>query len=715
MTTATLERTDGAATAAGGQADEPGVHDMPPQVREATLVPSTYNADDNTVEVIWTTGARRRAYDWWADTVYEEELVVSPEAVDMTRFESGVVQVLDNHRVYGGVSAILGIAQRGWISGGEGRATLRLSQRDEVAGIVRDIQAGIIRSISFGYTVQRYEITRAQDRTDGVNLPLYRAVLWMPQEISFVTVPADPDAHSRSATASASAGASAGHQPRSSAQQIPPPSRGGLPCEFVRAAVAHPLETVMPQVATNTPGAAAASPNLEARGQQASASPAAAAAPAGDDVAAQVAQRAADISELCARHGLPQLAAGMIRSGATLDAARTQVLEELARRDAASGGHINVRVETVRDEGLTRMEGMAEALMSRVDARAPITDNGRQYRGMSLIEIGRDMLEGHGVSTRGLDRMTLATRIMTFRSGAGMHTGSDFSSLMANIATKRLRMGYEENPGTYSRWARRAPNAPDFKSMSVVQLSGMPDLLQVNEHGEFKYGVLRDGAESYSLITYGRIVALSRQAVINDDLRSFDRLVTGFGGSAMRLENRLVYAQLTANAALSDSVALFHATHANLGTGAGTALQFSALQAGRTAMRLQKGLQSEELNLAPSYLIVPAALEQTAYQLTSSNYVPATKAEVNEFRAGGRTAVEPIVEPILDANSATAWYLAASNSQVDTVEYCYLDGAEGPVVESELGFEVDGISFKCREDFAAKAIDFRGLYKAAGA
>ena len=88
---------------------------------------------------------------------------------------------------------------------------------------------------------------------------------------------------------------------------------------------------------------------------------------------------------------------------------------------------------------------------------------------------------------------------------------------------------------------------------------------------------------------------------------------------------------------------------------------------------------------------------------------------MNEFRAGGRTALEPVIEPILDANSATAWYLAANNSQIDTVEYTYLDGGEGPVVETEMGFEVDGISFKCREDFAAKAIDWRGLYRADGA
>ncbi len=42
------------------------------------------------------------------------------------------------------------------------------------------------------------------------------------------------------------------------------------------------------------------------------------------------------------------------------------------------------------------------------------------------------------------------------------------------------------------------------------------------------------------------------------------------------------------------------------------------------AMRKQKDLDGKtELNLAPAYLIVPSELEQTAYQLTSSNYVPA--------------------------------------------------------------------------------------------
>jgi hypothetical protein len=684
---------------------------LPLQLREARVQPQTFNAERNTVQVMWSRGTRVRRYDWWNERYYEEELVVSPEAVDMTRFEAGAVQVLDGHNRWSGVSAILGIADRGWIEGGEAFAEVRLSGREELAGIVADIRAGIIRDISVGYSVERYEITRAQDRTDGVNMDLWRAVRWTPQEISFVPVPADPDAGTRSQP---------GGQGQAAARGADLPQ---FPCEFTRAAGAASSteEQAMPQ--PNQPGGAPAQREAadNAAVDNTRAAPAAAPAqPAADAGAAEAAraaeaQRGADITELCTRHGVPHLAAGLIRSGAAVEQAQRAVLDELAVRDAAAGGHTNVRgLRTERDEQETRLRGIEEAILNRCDARSELTDNGRQFRGMSLLEIGRDYLESVGVNTRGMDRMTLATRMLNHRSG-GMHSTSDFSSLLANVASRRLRAAYDENPGTYRRWARRAPNAPDFKSMSVVQLSAMPDLLQVNEHGEFKYGAMRDGAETYGLLTYGRIVSLSRQAVINDDLRAFDRMNVGFGASSARLENRTVYAQLTANAAMADTVALFHATHANLGTGAGSALQLSSLTAMRTAMRLQKGLQNEELNLVPAYLIVPAALEQTAYQLTSANYVPATQSAVSEFRAGGRTSLEPVVEPILDANSATAWYAAAQNSQVDTVEFCYLDGAEGPVLESEMGFEVDGISLKARLDFAAKVIDHRGLYKANGA
>ena len=64
--------------------------------------------------------------------------------------------------------------------------------------------------------------------------------------------------------------------------------------------------------------------------------------------------------------------------------------------------------------------------------------------------------------------------------------------------------------------------------------------------------------------------------------------------------------------------------------------------------------------------------------------------------------------------STTKWYLTASTTQVDTVEYCYLDGYDSVHIEQEADFNTDAINFKGRLDFAAKAIDFRGVYANVG-
>lgn len=651
-------------------------------------------------ELVFTTGAPVRRYDWSNDRYYFERLSTEPGAIDLSRLERGA-PLLNTHSAWD-LEDQIGVVDQPVVANGAGTVQAQLSRRDSVRGIVQDLEDRVIRNVSVGYT--REAMAMEYDALTGVWT--YTVTRWTPQEVSLVPIPADMDSQVR---------AQGGRLQDAEGRDV-----RSFPCTLTELPASTTEQTPVSQPTVGTSAATTirkeeTMPQENAAGAPTTPATTAAQSAAATDALA-IAQRAADITDLCVRHAVPNLAAEMIRSGKTLQDAQAAVLNEIAVRDAAAGGHRNAapRIETVRDELQTRMVGIEQAIMHRIAVNTTLDDNGRQYRGMSLLEIGRGYLSACGVETRGMDRMQLATQILHYRD-AGMHGTSDFTSLFANVANKRLRAVYDENAGTYGIWARRAPNAPDFKNMSVVQLSGAPDLLQTNEHGEFKYGKMTDGAETYALLTYGRIVSLTRQAIINDDLRGFERMVTAFGAAARRLENRTVYSQLTANAALSDTVALFHATHANLGTGAGSALQFSSLTTARAAMRLQKGLANEELNLAPSYLIVPAALEQTTYQLTSSNYVPSTKAEVNEFRQGGRTALTPVIEPVLDANSATAWYLAAQNSQVDTVEYCYLDGAEGPVIESEVGFEQDGISYKCRLDFAAKAIDYRGLYKANGA
>ena len=133
----------------------------------------------------------------------------------------------------------------------------------------------------------------------------------------------------------------------------------------------------------------------------------------------------------------------------------------------------------------------------------------------------------------------------------------------------------------------------------------------------------------------------------------------------------------------------------------------SSLALGRQNFRLQTGPQGTILNLTPRYLIVPAALETTALQLVApmNLAVTAVTAGVPDWVR----SIIVVVEPRLDANSTTRWYLAADPVDIDTIEYCFLEGQEGVYFETRQGFEVDGIEMKARMDFAAAAIDYRGL------
>ena len=435
--------------------------------------------------------------------------------------------------------------------------------------------------------------------------------------------------------------------------------------------------------------------------------PAAPSAPDLDAVRAEAAlierQRVNSIDALCATHKVPELRAKLVDGGMTLDAARSAILDAVAARDA---GGTAARLpfaqnETLVDETDTRRAAVENAILHRASpGLIKLTDTGRQYRGMSLLEMGRELLEKAGENTRGMDKLNLAQRALAT---------SDFPIILANVANKTLRTGYESAPQTFKPFTRET-SATDFKTIQRSSLGDAPTLKQVNEHGEFTIGTIGEGKESYQLATYGRIVAITRQTIINDDLGAFADLPSKFGVAAANLESDIVWGIITANAAMNDTVALFHANHGNL-TGTGTAISVAALGIGRALMRKQTSIDGNPINVQARYLLVPAALETVAQQYTSSAYMSSQSSNINPF-AG---TLEVIAEPRLDVNSATAWYLAASPGQIDTVEYAYLEGQQGVYIESRNGFEVDGLEIKARLDFAAKAIDWRGLYKNVGA
>jgi hypothetical protein len=165
--------------------------DLPVLARAARLRADSADAAERTIEVIWTTGATVRRRRFFDDDI-DEELMLGPHAVRLDRLNGGA-PFLNSHDARR-LDAILGVVveNSARVGGGEGTALIRLSDRPAVEPIWRDIQAGIIRNVSVGYCVHRFEI----EKRDGAP-ELWRAVDWEPLEISAVAIGADPGARVR--------------------------------------------------------------------------------------------------------------------------------------------------------------------------------------------------------------------------------------------------------------------------------------------------------------------------------------------------------------------------------------------------------------------------------------------------------------------------------------------------------------------------------------
>ena len=186
------------------------------------------------------------------------------------------------------------------------------------------------------------------------------------------------------------------------------------------------------------------------------------------------------------------------------------------------------------------------------------------------------------------------------------------------------------------------------------------------------------------------------------------------GRAAIRTVGDLVYAILTGNPTMSDGVALFHADHKNLLTGAG--INTSSVEAMRVAMATQKD-GNATLALRLAYLLVPVALEGTANVVRNSEFEVGTTAatRANTVPNMVRNTFEVISDARLDAASSSVWYGSGSSSLTDTIEVSYLDGNDQPTLEEQSGWSVDGVEMKVRLDAGVKALSHRALAKNPGA
>lgn len=322
-------------------------------------------------------------------------------------------------------------------------------------------------------------------------------------------------------------------------------------------------------------------------------------------------------------------------------------------------------------------------------------------RGFSLRELARESLRIAGRPIGG-DVRDMVGRALTT---------SDFPYIMADVAQKSLLDGYQSADETWSMWCGTG-QVSDFKTYNLVRASETDDLEEVPESMEYKYGDRQESREQYSIATYGKLFAITRQAIINDDLGALSDIPRAHGESAARKIGDIAYVVLTANGVMGDGVALFASGHANLGTGG--AVSVTTFAEAVKLMKLQKDIQGlRRLNIRPRYFLAPVSLEGSSEQFFNTDRIGGSTNQPNLINPYAGSYITRVYEPRLDDASATAWYLAGPPGK--TVVVYFLNGVQAPYMETREGWTVDGVEYKVRIDAGAKAVDWRALVKNAGA
>lgn len=613
-----------------------------------------------------------------------EILIHTPEAVNLERAENGLPLLWNHDR-----NEPIGRCYDLTVEGGRLRAgRIAWSQRARAQEVMQDVKDGMLGEMSIAYTLDEY---REEVAPDGAYVVIVDR--WTVLEASITPVPADHTVgigRSRTQGDNPPAPAPVIDISRGFSQATAEGQRAGREAEISRVVAIEEL------------------------------------------FAGYRSEQAQALRRVCIASGHTEAQAAralleLINAERGFDAGTGSIIDARQTMGGMTATAPDGRVTAGDDARDKFRDGCARALEHRTglvantrEIRAELARN--PYRGMTLYEMARESLRACGLSTDGMDRdqcvrfaiapWTHPDGRRAFFQGIGI---SDFVGVLENNANKALTRGWYEADESWPMIVREG-TLPDYKAGTRVGLGGLSTLERIYGNGEYRYLTMSDQKEPIQMGKYGGLLQLTREAIINDDQSAFAEIPMMGGKSANRTVGNVVYALLTSNGTMSDGVALFHATHANIGSaGAPTVAR---LDEGQKLLALQKSPGSPEsggLNTPLRKLILPQALRGTGLVLRSSVNIPnGTSAAASNVPNIWAQNFDVVVDARLDAASATIYYASGDPNSVPVIEVAFLNGNREPFLESREGWTVDGVEYKVRHEFAAAVLDWRGIVRFPG-
>ena len=697
-------------------------------VRAAPVEPESLDAETRSVEAVLATESRVRVLDLSSWRVIEEILVMRGCR------HADQVPLLDSHNRWS-VQDQLG-SVRGMEVGSDLRGRLHFSSDADSERAWIKVREGHLKDVSIGYrvangvTIEPGKSAKVNGRnyTASPKLPLRIALEWEVREASVTPIGADGAAGIRDDV------------PGPGRNRATTPSREERAMtfdEWVRSKGFDPEELSDAQRAYLTElHAAERAAAGEGEGQRTPAPPPAPPAPAappaerqdvegdgdeGDEpdldaradaalARAQQRRDALDTQIRQAGEGFPEEVVTRALKAPDLGAAQAVYLAHVrSSRPAVGGGPgIHVQGEATRQHIevglLSRGSMLDDDLAKRYGEK--VADQAQRFADMSLVDVCRLALrlEGQEIPVGRNDAIRAAFSTVTL------------PKVLGSVVHASLMRGYTNVEGSWRTFCNIG-SLSDFKAHTRIRVTDRGDWEAVNNAGEIAHGTVSEEYEEITASTKGKMFTCTRQDIINDNVDVLTRTPQRIGRRGALHVSKTVFEHFMANPTMSDTVALFHATHRNLNTS--TALTAANFGVAVTAMRKQYDADGEPIDVGDLVLIVPPDLVGTGREILRAGTIvitgstDAARANANAWQGEALLASDPRLSNANYTNYATTtWYLAGDPKDGDTIEVGFLNGNQNPIVEEvDLPANVLGRGWRAYLDFGVRAIDWRRLQK----
>ncbi len=293
---------------------------------------------------------------------------------------------------------------------------------------------------------------------------------------------------------------------------------------------------------------------------------------------------------------------------------------------------------------------------------------------------------------------------------AGM-SGLDISTILSNTANKFIMRGWNMVDQAILRIAK-IQNVRDFKTITTVSLADSLQYSQVGNDGEIKHGTLSEVTYTNKADTYAKMLAITRQDIINDDTGALTDVPLKLGNGAMKLLNYIGWTEFLALVGAS----FFASGNSNINTGVAD-MTIGGLDATETIFNNQTNPDGTPLALTAKLLVVPTALKNKSLSLMDSERASVAVTSLatgpgdgNPFRGRFQVESSPYISNSSYSGYTTVGYwMLANPEELPVIAIAALNGQVTPTVETaEAEFNVLGVQMRGYSDVGVKRQEYRG-------